>query len=160
MKKIIRHYLICLWNRSKNAWTIMPSCTYSLWKIWGIVNLRKWETNGNIAGKLNDSRNYNLLVLFLHTYWRKWSATQKALDCWSNSPCQHLRKCIENSLENMHTDVRVWRVNSPRSVFVFFSCRFFFGKNKVMTIALGREKETEYKENLHKIANVSNNWML
>ena len=46
------------------------------------------------------------------------------------------------------------------SVFVFFSCRFFFGKNKVMTIALGREKETEYKENLHKIANVSNNWML
>ena len=23
------------------------------------------------------------------------------------SPCQHLRKCIENSMENMHTDVRV-----------------------------------------------------
>ena len=25
----------------------------------------------------------------------------------ANSPCQHLRKCIENSMENMHTDVRV-----------------------------------------------------
>ncbi|XP_068707110.1 mRNA turnover protein 4 homolog [Montipora foliosa] len=31
--------------------------------------------------------------------------------------------------------------------------RFFFGKNKVMTIALGKDKEAEYKENLHKIAN-------
>ena len=35
------------------------------------------------------------------------------------------------------------------------SCRFFFGKNKVMIIALGRDREAEYKENLHKIANVS-----
>ena len=33
--------------------------------------------------------------------------------------------------------------------------RFFFGKNNVMTIALGKDKEAEYKENLHKIANVS-----
>ena len=28
-----------------------------------------------------------------------------------------------------------------------------------MTIALGREKEAEYKENLHKIASVSVNFM-
>ena len=26
-----------------------------------------------------------------------------------NSPCQPLRKCIENSMENMHTDARVLR---------------------------------------------------
>ena len=25
----------------------------------------------------------------------------------TNSPCQHLRKCKENSMENMDTDVRV-----------------------------------------------------
>ena len=32
--------------------------------------------------------------------------------CWSvmDSPCQHLRKCIENSMENMHTDVRLCRL--------------------------------------------------
>jgi len=30
--------------------------------------------------------------------------------------------------------------------------RFFFGKNKVMTIALGKTKETEYKDNLHKLS--------
>lgn len=41
----------------------------------------------------------------------------------------------------------------------FPSSRFFFGKNKVMTIALGREKEAEYRENLHKIASVSVNFM-
>ena len=27
-----------------------------------------------------------------------------------NSPYQHLRKCLENSMENMHTDVRVLRL--------------------------------------------------
>ena len=30
----------------------------------------------------------------------------------SNSPCQLLGKCIENSMENMHGDIRLWRVNS------------------------------------------------
>ena len=30
---------------------------------------------------------------------------------------------------------------------------FFFGKNKVMAIGLGRTKETEYKDNLHKLSN-------
>ena len=34
----------------------------------------------------------------------------EALDFLSNSPCQHLRKCKENSMENIHTDVRVQRV--------------------------------------------------
>ena len=44
-------------------------------------------------------------------------------------------------------------------VFKYFVCiflfRFFFGKNKVMIIALGRGKEAEYRENLHRVANVS-----
>jgi Insertion domain in 60S ribosomal protein L10P/Ribosomal protein L10 len=30
--------------------------------------------------------------------------------------------------------------------------RFFLGKNKVMCLAMGREKESEYKQNLHKIS--------
>ena len=34
-----------------------------------------------------------------------------AIDWLTNSPCQHLMKSIENSLENMHTDVRVYKVN-------------------------------------------------
>ena len=29
--------------------------------------------------------------------------------------------------------------------------RFFFGKNKVMSLALGRSISDEYRENLHKI---------
>ena len=32
-----------------------------------------------------------------------------------NSPCQHPGKCIENSKENMHTDVSVLRVKMPLS---------------------------------------------
>ena len=30
-----------------------------------------------------------------------------ALDSYTNSPCQLLRKCIEDSMDNMHIDVRV-----------------------------------------------------
>ena len=37
---------------------------------------------------------------------------KKALDCKTNSPCQNLRKCIEKSIESMHTEVRVKRVKS------------------------------------------------
>ena len=37
---------------------------------------------------------------------------KKALDCKTNSPCQNLRKCLENSIESMHTDVWVRRVKS------------------------------------------------
>ena len=35
---------------------------------------------------------------------------RKLLIVKRNSPYQHLRKCLENSMENMHTDVRVLRL--------------------------------------------------
>ena len=44
--------------------------------------------------------------------YRKWSTITEALDRQANSPCQHLWKCIENSMENVHTDVRVERVKT------------------------------------------------
>ena len=37
---------------------------------------------------------------------------REVLDYETNSPHQPLRECIGNSVENMHTDVRVERVNS------------------------------------------------
>ena len=37
---------------------------------------------------------------------------EKSFDRQTKSPCQHLRKCIENSMKNMHTDVKGWRVKS------------------------------------------------
>ena len=36
---------------------------------------------------------------------------KESLDCHTNSPCQLSRKCVENSMENLHTDVRVSSVN-------------------------------------------------
>ena len=32
---------------------------------------------------------------------------KEALDCYKNSPYWHLRKCLEKSVENIHTDVKV-----------------------------------------------------
>ena len=34
-------------------------------------------------------------------------AVEEALDCERNSLCQHLGKCIENSMENLYTDAGV-----------------------------------------------------
>ena len=33
------------------------------------------------------------------------SQTEEAIDCKTNSPCKCVRKCIEISVENLHTDV-------------------------------------------------------
>ena len=35
------------------------------------------------------------------------SSTKEGLDCYANSPCQPLRKRIENGIENERTDVSV-----------------------------------------------------
>ena len=40
---------------------------------------------------------------------------KEALDCSTNSPCQHLRKCLQNSMENLHTDIRVY--SAVRKIF-------------------------------------------
>ena len=50
-------------------------------------------------------------------------------ECQTNSPCQHLRKCIENRMENMHTDVRVQRVRDKKYSLLtlhFYSSAFTF----------------------------------
>ena len=39
------------------------------------------------------------------------SPIREALDRETNSPQQHLRECIGNSMENMYSDVRVEMVN-------------------------------------------------
>ena len=38
---------------------------------------------------------------------KEWSPIKESLDCQKNSPCQHLRKCIKNSMKTMHTNIRV-----------------------------------------------------
>ena len=41
--------------------------------------------------------------------------SKEAPDCSTNSPCQHLRKCIENSRENIQTDVREYSIKLPHT---------------------------------------------
>ena len=42
------------------------------------------------------------------------SPISEALDHETNSPHQHLRECIGNSMENMYSDVRVKMVNKDQ----------------------------------------------
>ena len=55
----------------------------------------------------NQSPTHSSHITLTSGEQRNWSPTKEAPDCQTNSPQQHLRKCIENSMENMHTDVRV-----------------------------------------------------
>ena len=41
---------------------------------------------------------------------RKLLQTQEGLDSGINSPCKYLKKCIENSMEKLHTDITVQRL--------------------------------------------------
>ena len=50
-------------------------------------------------------QNYTRIKHEGHEKKRKLLPNEEVLDCWTNSPCQRLWKCIENSMENMHTDV-------------------------------------------------------
>ena len=36
----------------------------------------------------------------------------RSFDCSMNSPCCYQRKCVEKSMENLYTDVRVLRFNT------------------------------------------------
>ena len=60
---------------------------------------------------------------------RRWSLTKVALDCEKNSPCQPLWKCMGNSMENMHTDVRLVISSVHRGEIAFiFSLNMFWKK--------------------------------
>ena len=75
---------------------------------------------------------------------RKASLLQDVRDC-----CDQYSNLYVFSVENMRNsklkDVRTeWKHS-----------RFFLGKNRVMQLALGNDEAQEYKDGLHKIANVS-----
>ncbi|XP_074656349.1 mRNA turnover protein 4 homolog [Tubulanus polymorphus] len=72
-----------------------------------------------------------------------------------NKLVQDIRNAVDNyprifvfSVHNMRNDkLKIVRTEWKHS-------RFFFGKNKVMAVALGRGKEDEYRDNLHNLSKV------
>jgi len=56
------------------------------------------------------------------------------------------------SIRDLIAFLQMYSLEFEYCIWVF---RFFFGKNKVMIIALGKSKEDEYKENLHEISKVN-----
>ena len=61
--------------------------------------------------------------------------TLRGFDCLTNSPYQYQRKCIENSVENMGTDVRVSKLilkqfkTGISHTSLMQSCLYFFNLN-------------------------------
>ena len=61
--------------------------------------------------------------------------TLRGFECLTNSPCQYQRKCIENSVENMGTDVRVSKLilkqfkTGISHTSLMQSCLYFFNLN-------------------------------
>ena len=65
-----------------------------------------------------------------------------ALDCNTNSPCRYLSKCKEDSIENMHTDVRVLRVHWVDKIGKFHEASVFLQLD-FHSIILLREPDSE-----------------
>ena len=88
--------------------TIRSSCcTHSVW----MQSEARWPAAPHFVQS-------TLFVIFFcsgHSQWRCSADPQfrhlkintKKRDCYTNSTCQHLGKCIENSKEILHTDVKI-----------------------------------------------------
>ena len=87
------------------------------------------ESDWHLISPYNISPESNIKIMRI----REMINNQRTLDCETNSPFQNLKKCMENSMENMHTDVRVLRVNL--FVFVFsISCCKLLKKCKMVSM--------------------------
>jgi mRNA turnover protein 4 len=74
---------------------------------------------------------------------RKSSLLQEVRDCCDKYSSAFLFS-VENMRNNKLKDIRTeWKHS-----------RFFFGKNRIMQLALGRTEEEEYKEGIHTISNM------
>ncbi|XP_075997593.1 mRNA turnover protein 4 homolog [Genypterus blacodes] len=66
---------------------------------------------------------------------------------------EELRKCVDTYRNLFIFSVANMRNNKLKDIRTAWKhSRFFFGKNKVMMIALGRRETDEYKDNLHKVS--------
>ena len=81
---------------SVSAWQLQQGF-YCKFTLWPFIETSSWFL------LIISTQNHTLRS---QEYW-KYLPTKEALDCSTNSPCQHLRKCIENGMERMHTDARV-----------------------------------------------------
>jgi len=97
------------------------------------------------CGQMPKSKR-NRLVSLTSTKKKSFSEIKEKLVQKVRDSCDEFERAFIFSVQNMRNsklkDVRQqWK-----------DSRFFFGKNKVMAIGLGMSKETEYKDNLHKLS--------
>ncbi|KAF3856140.1 hypothetical protein F7725_016863 [Dissostichus mawsoni] len=65
---------------------------------------------------------------------------------------EELRKCVDTYRNLFIFSVANMRNNKLKDIRTAWKhSRFFFGKNKVMSVALGKGETDEYKDNLHKV---------
>ncbi|KAA8593291.1 hypothetical protein FQN60_009407 [Etheostoma spectabile] len=65
---------------------------------------------------------------------------------------EELRKCVDTYRNLFIFSVANMRNNKLKDIRTAWKhSRFFFGKNKVMVVALGKGETDEYKDNLHKV---------
>ncbi|XP_037303753.2 mRNA turnover protein 4 homolog [Pungitius pungitius] len=66
---------------------------------------------------------------------------------------EELRKCVDTYRNLFIFSVANMRNNKLKDIRTAWKhSRFFFGKNKVMAVALGKRETDEYKDNLHKVS--------
>ncbi|KAK0143941.1 mRNA turnover protein 4 [Merluccius polli] len=78
--------------------------------------------------------------------------TKKGLEAKQNL-IEEVRKCVDIYQNVFIFSVANMRNNKLKDIRTAWKhSRFFFGKNKVMMVALGKGQTDEYKDNLHKVS--------
>ena len=93
---------------SRSLTVSIINCILIVWDFWVemVTNYLTVKSDQHLISPFNSTPELNLKVMRT----KEMITNQEALNCETNSPCQFPGKCVENSLENMHSDVRMWRV--------------------------------------------------
>ena len=73
-----------------------------------LSTLRFFEFSSLLVANLDKGKGAYVLKVFIYFYYS--IIVESNSDCWTNSPLKYHRQCIENSMKNTNTNLRVQRV--------------------------------------------------
>lgn len=116
----------------------------------------------NCLSLFGTDHNVNMdLVSFYWEFKSHWPFSLMLMKIWQSIFTKNLKVYALSWILLKELSVIIWLLFAflicqtlIATIIYFLFCRFFFGKNKVMVIALGKGETDEYKDNLHKVVEI------
>ena len=92
-------YQILQNNTKRVIWQTVRRIASEILGVKGLIP----ESDEHLISPFNITPQSNIKVMTI----KEMTINEEPLDFQTNSPCQHIKKCMKNSMEIIHTDVRV-----------------------------------------------------